>query len=356
MSEKIVHVVGTGTIGEPLIGLLTDFREQLGIDMVTFHKRTPLRSDRAKVLSLQQRGAHLAVNDDAKQGFLDLGINPSFETVEAIDAASVVIDCTPKGVGHQNKNEFYKKFTHNTLGFIAQGSESGFGKMYVRGVNDQALVQGEDQFLQVVSCNTHNIAALVKTLAMDGEEPDNLVEGRFICIRRANDLSQDGHFIPSPEVGMHLDEEYGTHHARDAVNLFRTLGITPNLFSSALKVNSQYMHVLWFNIKVKRPTTIDESLEKLESNPMVACTDKQMTSLVFSFGRDQGHYGRILNQTVVSLPTLAIRQGTEIVGFSFTPQDGNPLLSSIAAAMWYLYPENYTEKIQCLQELVFSEV
>ena len=37
MSRKIVHVVGTGTIGEPLIGLLCDFKNQVGIDEVTFH-------------------------------------------------------------------------------------------------------------------------------------------------------------------------------------------------------------------------------------------------------------------------------------------------------------------------------
>ena len=40
-SKNIVHVVGTGTIGEPLIGLFTDFKERWGIDEVTFHKRTP---------------------------------------------------------------------------------------------------------------------------------------------------------------------------------------------------------------------------------------------------------------------------------------------------------------------------
>ena len=34
---NIVHVVGTGTIGEPLIGLLADHREHFGIDEVTFH-------------------------------------------------------------------------------------------------------------------------------------------------------------------------------------------------------------------------------------------------------------------------------------------------------------------------------
>ena len=30
MGNKVVHVVGTGTIGEPLIGLLCSFREELG--------------------------------------------------------------------------------------------------------------------------------------------------------------------------------------------------------------------------------------------------------------------------------------------------------------------------------------
>ena len=31
-NRKIVHVVGTGTIGEPLIGLLCEYKNHLGID------------------------------------------------------------------------------------------------------------------------------------------------------------------------------------------------------------------------------------------------------------------------------------------------------------------------------------
>ena len=38
MERKIVHVVGTGTIGEPLIGILCEQKSNLGIDEVTFHK------------------------------------------------------------------------------------------------------------------------------------------------------------------------------------------------------------------------------------------------------------------------------------------------------------------------------
>ncbi len=43
--KGVVHVVGTGTIGEPLIGLLCSFKEQAGFSEVTFHKRSPLPRD-----------------------------------------------------------------------------------------------------------------------------------------------------------------------------------------------------------------------------------------------------------------------------------------------------------------------
>ena len=49
MAGKYVHVVGTGTIGEPLIGLLCEFREQLGIEEVSFNKNRPTVGDRPKV-------------------------------------------------------------------------------------------------------------------------------------------------------------------------------------------------------------------------------------------------------------------------------------------------------------------
>jgi glyceraldehyde-3-phosphate dehydrogenase (NAD(P)) len=81
-----------------------------------------------------------------------------------------------------------------------------------------------------------------------------------------------------------------------------------------------------------------------------------MSSTIFSFGRDHGYYGRILNQTVVSTPTLAVRNGHEITGFCFTPQDGNSLLSSVAAAAWFLDPEGYSARLQGLRSYLFDEV
>ena len=93
--KKIVHIVGTGTIGEPLIGILSTFREQFGIDEVTFHKRTPLITDRSKVIVSCSQGAKLCVDKESWHKFVDMGMEPSLEAEEAIERASVIIDCTP---------------------------------------------------------------------------------------------------------------------------------------------------------------------------------------------------------------------------------------------------------------------
>jgi len=356
MERKIVHVVGTGTIGEPLIGLLCDYHDKLGIDEITFNKNTPLRGDRSKVIDLLKRGARLAVSEDSKDSFKDLGMDPDLETVEAISRASVIIDCTPSGVGHKNKEQYYSKFADKVKGFMAQGSEDGFGIKYARGINDSILKNGDHQFVQIVSCNTHNIACITHTLTLDGYGPENLREGRFVCVRRANDTSQAGSFIPAPTVGAHVEEMFGSHHAKDASELFLTLGFDLNLFSSAMKVNSQYMHVLWFFLKTKEPTNLNEVKDRLVSNELVAMTTKDMTSTVYSFGRDHGHFGRILNQAVVVEQSLHVRNDHEVYGFCFTPQDGNSILSSISAAERFLYPHSYENKIQCLNELFFEEI
>jgi glyceraldehyde-3-phosphate dehydrogenase (NAD(P)) len=354
-TKRVIHVMGTGMIGEPLIGLLLHARQALAVDEVTFYKHSPRLTDRAKIAALLRRGAKLAVAPEKMVEFEKLGVQPTYSVEEALDQATVVIDCTSDGLGNAHKRTWYTRLPASQ-GFIAQGSEFGFGKMYARGINDSALVPGEDRFLQVVSCNTHNLAAIVATLGLHEEAPDNLLEGRFLCLRRASDISQTDGFLAAPEASPHKDPEFGTHHARDAWHLFGTLERDLNLFSSAIKLNTQYMHSLWFNLRVKRAVSLDEVLAKFQANPYVALTQKTMASTIFSFGRDHGYYGRLLNQTVVSVPTLAVHRGHEISGFCFTPQDGNSLLSSLSAAAWLLDPEHYDCRLQIVKPYLFDEV
>ena len=354
-SKQVIHVVGTGTLGEPLINLLLNLQKDLEVDEITFHKNTPALNDRVNIKNLIHKGAKLVVEVDKMVDFEKIGLQPMYSRQEALEQASVVIDCTSEGLGLQHKADWYRHLP-NAQGFIAQGSEFGFGKMYAHGINNATLEPGKDRFIQVVSCNTHNLAVLVDTIALHDEAPDNLIEGRFVCMRRATDLSQESGYIPAPDVGTHNDPQFGTHHAQDAWHLFQTLGLDLNLFSSAIKLPTQYMHCIWFNIRVQQPVTRDDVLDQLQANPYVALTEKTMSSPIFSFGRDHGYFGRLLNQTVVSAPTVTVRDGHEITGFCFTPQDGNSLLSSIAAAAWLLDPDRYEEHLQFINPYLFDEV
>lgn len=116
------------------------------------------------------------------------------------------------------------------------------------------------------------------------------------------------------------------------------------------------MHAIWFDLQLLNDIKENEVMDRIKKNPMIAVTYKKLSSLIFSFGRDHGYFGRILNQTVVVLPSLTIRNGNEVIGFCFTPQDGNSLLSNIAVIEQFLYNDSWKEKMNKLDSYQFSEV
>jgi glyceraldehyde-3-phosphate dehydrogenase (NAD(P)) len=356
MTKRVVHIVGTGTIGEPLIGLFCAFKDAWGVDEVTFHKRTPLLDEVGKVDAMIRRGAKLVVDPERVSDFEKLGHEVSFTADEGIARSEVVIDCTP--VGNRNKPRYLE--IDGPRRYMAQGSEFGFGHQYARGINDESL-PADERFVQIVSCNTHNICVLLKNLGgLGGDAPRDapgVTAARFLCLRRATDISQADNFIPAPEVGMHKDPRFGTHHARDAWHVFNTLGYDLPLFSSAVKLPTQYMHVLQFSIELAEPVTHATAVERLAADDRVALTEKLSSARVFSFGRDQGFYGRILNQTVVPPAALHVSEDGRIVtGFCFTPQDGNSLLSSIACTLWSMHGEDPWDRLEVIRPYIFARV
>ena len=119
------------------------------------------------------------------------------------------------------------------------------------------------------------------------------------------------------------------------------------------------MHTIRFNITIRGSLSKEDVIDRLMKDKYTAVTEKTSTNKVFSFGRDHGYYGRILNHTVVSLPTLSTKQftgSTQVSGFCFTPQDGNSLLSSVAAAMFGIHNDNYQHYTQYFDKYLFQEI
>jgi glyceraldehyde-3-phosphate dehydrogenase (NAD(P)) len=64
-----------------------------------------------------------------------------------------------------------------------------------------------------------------------------------------------------------------------------------------------------------------------------------------------------LEETVVAVPSLYVSpDGKNVVGYCFTPQDGNSLLSSVAATMFLLYPDDWQDRMAITDKFRFTEV
>jgi len=259
-------------------------------------------------------------------------------------------------VGRRNKEEFYKAVEDTTLGFLAQGSESGFGTIYAAGINDNIFLGDKmEKYVQIASCNTHAAASAIRYFAMDEDGNSNLDHADLTFIRRASDVSQQSG-VMAPTISNYSDDRFGTHHAQDVHKLFATRGLDLDIFSSALKVNSQYMHTLSAHLTLKEPRTREQIMDIIHNTDALAITNKTAVNLVFSFGRDHGHFGRILNQAVFVEPSIRTH-GRHLYFWSFTPQDGNALLSSVKAIMYYLHgKEGAEEKMSYVKPWLFDEV
>lgn len=352
--SNTIFVNGTGTIGEPLISLLLGIKNKIGVDEVIFYKHTPRLTDRPMLNSLISRGGQMCVAPGKEQEFRDIGVEPAIDFHEALEKANVVIDATKEKVGMKNKELFYSKIEDSTKGFMAQGSESKFGTIFANGVNDK-IFMGEKipKYVQIASCNTHAAAATVKHFGYgNGNIPKSI---NLTFIRRASDVSQNKG-VPAPEVTPFTDTRFGTHHAKDVWRLFDTLGNDINVFSSALKINTQYMHSLSAHFYLENPTSKEEILQIIENTPQLALTNKQSLNQVFSFGRDHGYYGRILNQSVI-VESSIMTKGNDLYLWSFTPQDGNSILSSVKASLYFMYDNSEVEELMhATDPWLFTEV
>lgn len=378
MTDNNVLVVGTGTIGEPLTGLLSVLRKELGIDNVLFYKHTPRLIDRPLVKGLIRKGGHLVydpkVIKEGNMSFKELDLEPEYTWEEALKMATVVIDCTKEKVGLRNKKDYYLNYKNQIKGFLAQGSEHGFGTPFATGVNNKILAEKAkegEKFFQVVSCNTHVLSAILRNVAMTNNErywpiKSNHFRSRFVIMRRATDISQAKNFVQAPTIAAPDDDEFGSHHAKDVYHLYKTLGHELDLYSTAIKLNTPFMHTVHFSIETKNVISKEEVINSFLDDPLVAVTNKKTTNQVFSVGREHGFYGRILDQAVIVLPSLHVRKldnGSksinEVTGIAFTPQDGNSLLSSVTASLNFIYDHDFDEvenRLKCLEPYQFDEV
>lgn len=307
-----MHVVvrGLGNIGTTLAGLLLRHRERLGIDEVRVLKGRPAPWGAPDLDRLRERGAavHIAT-----------GAGPQDEP--ALRGAGFVFDCRKAGAPLGDLRAYQAM---RDLCAVAQGSEDGFGVPFVAGVND-AVIRGA-RFVQVGSCNTHALAAVVRAVA--GPELEALEGADFVVVRRCDDLGSHERLVAASVVSRHRDAHAGTHHAVDVARVFETTGGRLAATSSDVTTPTQLMHAIRFALRLEVPVDAEEIRRRIDVDPWLSTTDKFDCNAVFELGRRYGVQGRIYSHAVVVANNLLIT-GRVVRGWAFVPQEGNTLLSTL---------------------------
>ena len=217
-----VCINGTGNIGTTLALVLNHFKTRLGITEVVCFKNRFLPWLQTDLDFLFSKGIRVIKGQamDLEDVLLDVDF---------------VFDTTANGFGLDNK-PLYLKLKH-LKGAIAQGSEKGFGQPYMLGMS---LNLNQNKLVQIVSCHTHGITALLQLFA--SRTLDHLKQADFVIVRRSEDIGNHKRLVGANVVTKHLSPVSGTHHAIAVYDLFKTIGVDCKITSSDITTPSQLMH------------------------------------------------------------------------------------------------------------------
>lgn len=344
MQPRTVLINGLGNIGTTLANLLLHYQQQLNISRVILYKNQPQAWQTPALKALADQGAKV-VTATPLAGFCQR------DYIDVLAEADYVFETREHGLGMAEKDRYAALIAdtnHPLQHACSQGSEKHFGVPFMAGL-DPSAIAGQP-FATVVSCNTHAIAAVLRTIC--GAALEDLIHADAVVVRRSEDLGSSGRLVGANVVARHLDPTIGTHHAIDACDLFNSLGISASITSSDITTPSQAMHAMRFNVQLKPSSTdLIAIRNRLAQQPFLATTALFDSGEIHSLGRRYGFQGRIFAHAIVVENQLLL-QDNRLIGWAFVPQEACTLLSTLAA---YLHQtQQYDEGIfqSIVQQLV----
>ncbi|TGK05371.1 hypothetical protein EHQ53_17190 [Leptospira langatensis] len=329
MSEtKGVYLRGTGVIGWPLASLLLLLQNKFGGFQVFVEPYRLQKAEIPQILSLLEKGAKIV--DDGTNGVRTFF--PEWISKEdAVAKSSVLCDSSPPGIADKRKSEYSDPIYNTIRIFIAQGSEHSFGPQFLYPDSVSLLEKELPRFIHVSTCNTHTLAGILRPFYEHSpkELPSLLEEADFFVIRRDADMAKNDPHVTGPLLVL-PESETGTHHGRLLNEVYRELGFQIRLGSSSITINSPYMHLIRFHLRLKREIQREWLVSKIQNDSFLSTTELVSTNSIFSSGRDRGLYGRIFSHAVFPLSALEVL-GKEVRGYAATPGDSNVHISTIFA-------------------------
>ena len=267
-----VAINGYGTIGKRVadaVAMQKDM-ELVGITAHSYSFNTEVA---------RQKGYKI-FTADAEGGaeILQNGIKPDGNMKDLMEMADVIVDATPKKIGKENIEKYYKP---NKLKAIVQGGEKHetAGTSFVAQCNyDKAI--GKD-YVRIVSCNTTGLCRTLNAL----DKKYGVLSVHATMIRRGADPG-DIHHGPINAIVPVL--EMPSHHGPDVQTVLNGVEI----FTTALSVPSTLMHLHTLTVDLKKKASVQDAIELFKNSTRIrlvrTAEHLRSTAEIMEFARDMG--------------------------------------------------------------------
>lgn len=269
MVKAKIAVNGYGTIGKRVADAV---RAQDDMEVIGVSKTKP----NYEAAVAHQLGYDIYAPAANLGAFEKAGMPAAGTIEEMVEKADLVVDCTPGGIGEQNKPLYEKA----GVKAIWQGGEShplaGFS---FNAVCNYEQAVGRD-LVRVVSCNTTALCRVIYPI----DKELGVKKVRAILARRAtdpNDVKKGpiNAIVPDPT-------KLPSHHGPDVRSVLPQINIT----SAALKIPTTLMHVHTVNMEINTDCTAEDVKNILGSQSRILFVGQGMSSTaeIMEFARDIG--------------------------------------------------------------------
>lgn len=291
---KSVGINGYGTIGKRVADAVAC---QDDMQIVGVTKRTPDFEAEMAV----EKGYDLYISAPEREGkFKEAGIEISGTIDDLYDQLDIMVDCTPEGIGAQNKANIYEK---KGIKAIFEGGEKHdqIGQSFNSFSNFNDAI-GAD-YLRVVSCNTTGLCRTLKPI----NDLAGIKKVRAVMVRRGADPGQVkkgpiNAIVPNPPT-------VPSHHGPDVQTVMYGLNIT----TMALLVPTTIMHQHNLMVELENNVDVDDVMDTLEKTPRVLLLEASKglgsTAEVMEYARDIGRPRGDLFEIAVWKESLNIVEG-----------------------------------------------
>lgn len=265
-----VGLVGYGTIGKRVADavVLQKDMKLVGVTGHSYSYRTEVANMKGiKIFSM-----------DGVEDFEKNNIKVAGDVNNLLDEVDIIVDCTPKNIGKENKEKHYVPKKIKT---IFQGGEKDkvADTSFVAQCNyDKAL---NKDYIRVVSCNTTGLCRTLNEI----NKAYGINSVHATMVRRAAD-PWDIYHGPINAVVPVL--ELPSHHGPDVKTVLRDI----NIFTTAMSVPSTLMHMHSLIVDMKKEASAEEILDLFKKTTRIRVVRNaervRSTAEIMEFAKDIG--------------------------------------------------------------------